>query len=371
MAKIFVVGARGIPDVEGGVEKNSEMLFPLLVQRGWHVRLLGLSEFIKLPSYRGVELRRGPTVRLLKTDKLVYYLAALRQAWSYRPDVVHMQGLGSAIMLWAYKLMGYRTVVRYGLADYLVPKWGFLGRAGFKISEFQLRFADAVIAVTPALAKRLAGRGIRHNVHVIGNALDVTDHSYDLSPEELPASPYILAVGRVTVQKNLHRLIEGFTRFRKDHPQATLVIVGGLDDAAYVAELRPLLNDGIKLLGLVSRSKLGPLYRNAHLFVNSSMHEGSSNAVLEAVSWGTPILLSDIPENRDFGVDRRHFFDPDDPAAIAAALERAFLNRDLFVADRSAFMTWDEVADRTSDIYRQLGLNEEMPLETTKPGTGA
>jgi hypothetical protein len=71
MGRIFVVGARGIPDVEGGVEKNSEMLFPLLVQRGWQVRLLGLSEFIKQRSYRGVELRQGPTVRLLKTDKLL------------------------------------------------------------------------------------------------------------------------------------------------------------------------------------------------------------------------------------------------------------------------------------------------------------
>jgi glycosyltransferase involved in cell wall biosynthesis len=282
-----------------------------------------------------------------------------------------MQGLGAAIMLWAYKLMGFRTVVRYGLADYLVPKWGVIGRWGFKISEFQLRFADAVIAVTPALAKRLEDQGIRHNVQVIGNALDPIDPASGASADDLPAKPYILAVGRVTFQKNLHRLIQGFSIFNKDHPEATLVLVGGLDDKAYVAELKPLMNSSVRLLGRVKRSQLGPLYRNAHLCVNSSIHEGSSNAVLEAVSWGTPILLSDIPENRDFGVEPAHFFDPYDPSAIAEALERVYADTSSYVVDKSKFMTWDQVADRTAAIYRQLGVLEEAPAAGPISGPAA
>jgi hypothetical protein len=115
---------------------------------------------------------KAPRSNLMKTDKVLYYVAAIFMALRLRPRIVHFQGLGSAIFLWAYKLMGARTVVRYGSADYLVGKWGVLGKLGFLLSEYQLRFADAVIAVTPALAQRLERRGIKGNIHVIANAVD-------------------------------------------------------------------------------------------------------------------------------------------------------------------------------------------------------
>jgi hypothetical protein len=140
---IFVVGARGIPDVEGGAEKNAEMLFPRIVEAGYRVVLVGLSDNIKSETFKGVRLMKAPRLSMLKTDKLLCYLTAPFMALRLRPRVVHFQGLGSALFLWAYKLMGAKTVVRYGSADYLVGKWGILGRLGFLASEFQLRFADA------------------------------------------------------------------------------------------------------------------------------------------------------------------------------------------------------------------------------------
>ncbi|HEX8217562.1 MAG TPA: glycosyltransferase family 4 protein [Allosphingosinicella sp.] len=354
---IFVVGARGIPDVEGGVEKNSERLFPLLVEKGWKVVLAGLQQHIRSDSYRGVQLVSAPSSRFFKTDKLLYYIRAVFIARRIRPDVVHMQGLGAAIMLWAYKFMGVKTVVRYGLADYLVAKWGLVGRLGFRASEYQLRFADAIIAVTPALADRLRSRGITRNIHVIGNALDERSAYSEDSDLALPAERYVLAVGRVTAQKNLIKLIEGFKLFAEGRDGVVLALAGGLDDEEYLNEIEPLVDSRIKLLGRLPRSSLGRLYANAHLYVNSSIHEGASNAVLEAISWEAPILLSDIPENRDFGVKDGHYFDPHEPQAIAAALARAFDDRDVYIADRSAFMTWDEVAEKTAAIYRSFGLS--------------
>jgi glycosyltransferase involved in cell wall biosynthesis len=354
--RIFVVGARGIPDVEGGAEKNAERLFPLLVRRGWDVTLGGLASNVRGADYRGVKLVGAPDSRILRTDKLVYYAHALRLARRLRPDLVHMQGLGSAILLLAYKAMGAKTVVRYGSADYLLPKWGAVGRAGFLLAEYQLRFADAVIAVTPALADRLKGRGISGNVHVIANATDTDADFVDEVAPVLPAGRYILAVGRVTQQKNVHRLVQGFNLYAATRPDVTLAIAGGVDDPAYMELVRPHLNDRVKLLGRLPRSTLGPLYRGAHCYVNSSIHEGSSNAVLEAISWNAPVVLSGIPENRDFGIDDRHYFDPEDPQAIADAFARVDAHRDAFVADRARFPTWDGVADRTAAIYRQLGL---------------
>jgi glycosyltransferase involved in cell wall biosynthesis len=353
---IFVVGARGVPDVEGGAEKNAEMLFPLVVQAGYRVTLVGLEEHIRAEAFKGVQLLKAPSSSAFKTDKLLYYFAAVRMAARLRPRIVHFQGLGSALFLWAYKLLGARTVVRYGSADYLVGKWGFLGRLGFLASEFQLRFADAVIAVTPALAERLARRGISGNVHVIANAVDA-ERSVAPGETKSPEEDYILTVGRVTAQKNVANLIRGYELFAQRTSKAPrLLVAGGLNEADYVESLKPLLSERVVLAGRYARSAMPPVYRSANLYINASVHEGSSNAVLEAISAARPILLSDIPENRDFGLPAHCYFDPLDPEAIAAALTRAIETPSAYIADPDRFLTWACVAERTMSVYRAIAV---------------
>ena len=363
--RVFVVGARGVPDVEGGAEKNAEMLFPLVVAGGYQVDLVGLEENVRSETFKGVRLLKAPRSRLLKTDKLLYYVTAIFMAARRRPRIVHFQGLGSALFLWAYKLMGAKTVVRYGSADYLVGKWGALGKLGFLLSEFQLRFADAVIAVTPALAQRLSRRGISKNVHVIANAADPLPPVAADAVANLPSGDYILTVGRVTSQKNVANLVRGYELFARQAENAPkLVVAGGLDEQDYVDELKPLLTERTLLAGRFARSAMAPLYRGCSLYVNASLHEGSSNAVLEAISAGCAILLSDIPENRDFGLPAHCYFDPHSPEAIAAAIQRALADPKAFVADRRNYLTWDIVAERTLDIYRRIA-----PVRASGGGT--
>jgi glycosyltransferase involved in cell wall biosynthesis len=364
LPSIFVVGARGVPDVEGGAEKNAEMLFPRVAAAGYPVTLVGLAGNIKTPEFKGVKLLKAPRSRIMKTDKLLYYITAVFMAARRRPRIVHFQGLGSALFLWAYKLMGAKTVVRYGSADYLVGKWGALGKLGFLVSEYQLRWADAVISVTPALAQRLERRGIKDNVHVIANAVDAlpAPGPGDVAPE----GPYILTVGRVTAQKNVANLILGYERFAAGHAGAPkLLVAGGLDEEDYVAGLQPLLTERTILAGRFTRSAMAPLYRGSTVYVNASLHEGSSNAVLEAISAGCPILLSNIPENLDFGLPAQHYFDPNDPASIADALKRAVADPQAFVVDPRQFMTWDTVAERTIQIYRRIAPARRVVAERT------
>ncbi|MEZ5957131.1 MAG: glycosyltransferase family 4 protein [Hyphomonadaceae bacterium] len=351
---IFVVGARGVPDVEGGAEKNAEMLFPLVAASGqYRVTLVGLADNIKSDTFKGVRLMKAPRSNIMKTDKILYYVAAIFMALRLKPRIVHFQGLGSAIFLWAYKLMGAKTVVRYGSADYLVGKWGVLGKLGFLLAEYQLRFADAVISVTPALAERLARRGIKDNVHVIANAAD------PLPPVEpdanQPVGDYILTVGRVTAQKNVANLLRGYELFAKGQENpAKLIVAGGLDETDYVEGLQPLLTERTVLAGKFTRSAMAPLYRGSKLYINASLHEGSSNAVLEAIGAGCSILLSDIPENRDFGMPLQNYFDPNSPESIAEALKRALEDPMAYVADAGRYLTWNAVAERTLDIYRGI-----------------
>jgi glycosyltransferase involved in cell wall biosynthesis len=133
-----------------------------------------------------------------------------------------------------------------------------------------------------------------------------------------------------------------------------LVVAGGLDEADYVEGLQPLLTERTVLAGKFTRSAMAPLYRGSKIYINASLHEGSSNAVLEAIGAGCSILLSDIPENRDFGMPLQNYFDPNSPESIAEALKRALSDPHAYVADAGRYLTWTKVAERTLDIYRGI-----------------
>jgi glycosyltransferase involved in cell wall biosynthesis len=350
--RVLVIGARGIPDVEGGAEKNAEALFPLVAELGFDVTVMGLKDNIKSAAFKGVKLRAAPQSLLLKTDKLAYYFAALWTAMRTNPDIVHLQGLGAALFLFFYKLLGKKVVVRYGSADYVLSKWGHMGRLGFLFCEWQLRFADAVISVTPALSHRLAAKGIAANVHTVANAVD-TPCPPDLQAHR-SSRPYVLMVGRVTAQKNVAVLLNAFHRFAAVHPEFDLMIAGGLTDVQYVHGLKPLTSERTLLLGQVARSAVPELLCNAALFINVSVHEGCSNATLEAISHGCPILLSAIPENFDLNLPEHIYADPTSPEEIAGRMEDAIAWPEHFTVSSSSFKTWQQVRDHTVEIYRRV-----------------
>jgi hypothetical protein len=131
------------------------MLFPLVAANGYRVTLVGLADNIKSDMFKGVRLMKAPRSQFMKTDKLLYYVAAIFMAMRLRPRIVHFQGLGSALFLWAYKLMGAKTVVRYGSADYLVGKWG-CSAARFPSERIPAAFCRCGDCGDAALADRLA-----------------------------------------------------------------------------------------------------------------------------------------------------------------------------------------------------------------------
>ncbi|HVW94180.1 MAG TPA: glycosyltransferase family 4 protein, partial [Devosia sp.] len=93
------------------------------------------------------------------------------------------------------------------------------------------------------------------------------------------------------------------------------------------------------------------LITNCTVFVNSSLHEGHSNAVMEAISYNRPLVLSDIPENRDLPLASHHFFRSGDEADLAARLVEAAADPAAFATDCSIFMTWPEIAEATFALY--------------------
>jgi glycosyltransferase involved in cell wall biosynthesis len=74
--------------------------------------------------------------------------------------------------------------------------------------------------------------------------------------------------------------------------------------------------------GFISDEQLGALYRGADLFVLPSLFEGFGMPPIEAMSLGTPALVSDIPPLREITLGYAHYLaDPTDAAGMAGHIQ--------------------------------------------------
>ena len=128
--RIAVVGTRGFPDVQGGIETYCANLYPRLVERGCEVTAFTRAAYVpaERTSYRGVRLIRLRCSRDRRIETLDHTFRALLAARKLQPDVVHFHGVGPALLVPMARGLGMRAVIRHVGPDYHRQTWGRLAR---------------------------------------------------------------------------------------------------------------------------------------------------------------------------------------------------------------------------------------------------
>ena len=150
--------------------------------------------------------------------------------------------------------------------------------------------------------------------------------------------------------KNHARLYEAFALLRAERPELRLVLTGGGHDG------RPT-PAGVEVRGHVSGDELASLYRRAACLVFPSLYEGFGQPPLEAMASATPVAASNIPAIAEACGDAAALFDPTDPEDIAAIVAAVLESPDRWAAaglERAGGFTWAETARRHEDVYRGL-----------------
>lgn len=106
---------------------------------------------------------------------------------------------------------------------------------------------------------------------------------------------------RISKQKNLPLLIEAFSMLHKEYPEYKLRIIGDTFNEEGI-EVKSFIEKQIKELNLIDNVEFNPFSKNVHneiikdaMYVNSSDYEGISNAMLEAMAIGMPVVCTDCP----------------------------------------------------------------------------
>jgi glycosyltransferase involved in cell wall biosynthesis len=362
--RITMLGIRGFPEVQGGVEKHAEKLSCALAELGCQVEAIVRSGYVtkgRFATWRNVKLSRIWAPRITGLEAFVHTFLGVVRAGFSRPDILHIHAIGPAFFTPLARAFGLRVVVTYHSLNYEHKKWGRVARSVLRLGEWAgMAFANGRIAVSEGLAKQMA-RTYQVPVSTIPNGIDKppTVQSTELLRAcSLRTNCYALTVARIDETKRQLDLIAAYARLRT--PAWRLALVGGADFSGGYARAvgeAARKTPGVVVLGHRSGAALAELYAHAGVFVLPSSHEGQPIAVLEAASFGLPVVLSDIPAHRELALPRARYFAVGDIAALTAHLEAVFAAptlEKLDAVERGRLMAkhdWHNIAQRTLAVY--------------------
>lgn len=198
-------------------------------------------------------------------------------------------------------------------------------RAYFRWMPRLARRARVVLTSSEHEAERIR----RHNRHLLDVApigLGLSTDLLDVTPEPVDdLGDFLLSVGRLNVRKNLATSIEGTLASGVLSRELPLVVVGEPEGrtAEHPPAVKRAIEDGrVRFLGGVSDAQLSWLYSKARLFVYLSLDEGFGLPPLEALHFGCPALVSDVPIFHETLGEGATFVSPTDLDAIAATVAR-------------------------------------------------
>lgn len=361
MTKIVVTGTRGIPNIMGGVETHCEELFPRIAAKGYDVTVICRSSYVENPveSWNGVHTISIETPKKKSFEAIIHTYRAINKAKRLGADILHIHAIGPALLVPYAKLRGLRVVFTHHGSDYDRDKWGFVAKTMLKLGEWMgCKFADEVIVISNVIKNTIAKRCNRtEHVHLIYNGVpspEICEYPEYFSELGLEKGNYILGMCRFVPEKNLHHLVEAFSKI--ENHGCKLVLAGDTDfEDDYSRGLKAMAGEkGVVLTGFIKGKKLHSLLTNAKCFVLPSSHEGLPIALLEAMSYGINTIVSDIPANKEIGLSDEHYFHCGDVDELSQKLQDVILNSTTHIEYDMSKYDWDGIAEEVVKIYESL-----------------
>lgn len=157
------------------------------------------------------------------------------------------------------------------------------------------------------VARQAAARGFpAERSRVVPNGIEVPQppgERRDAGPDVPPGTHVAGYVGRLARGKRVEDLIEAVALLRASFPDAALVVIGDGPERAPLERRAAERGLGAAVHFLGHRSDAATLVAGLDAFWLASENEGMSNSLMEAMAAGVPVVVSDIPGNRDLVVD--------------------------------------------------------------------
>jgi glycosyltransferase involved in cell wall biosynthesis len=376
LPSILLVLATYMPESFGGAEQQSRKLALALGRLGMRVNVLAPRLLASTPkreqqgsvSFRRFRLRKAPNLggrhmasALAWAAKLFWWMFRHRREY----EVIHvMHGRLHALpAVFAGAILGKPTLIKIGRGGHEHFDLDVISRKrilGPWYARALVRHVDAYVANSLEIVEDLRRWNVAlTRIHQIPNGVEI-GADYTHIPSSVVRFVYL---GRLDPEKAIDLMIRGFARL-PDKSRATLSIVG---DGDCRNELEGLV-DHLQLRECISfkgaLQEVSMELMQSDVFVSTSLSEGMSNALLEAMSLGVMPLVSRVSGVSEIVEDHHSgfLFAPGDLDAFTSKLQEVLAlpaeTRQAFAAVGRATVAerfgMDSVARRHIALYREL-----------------
>lgn len=351
--KISVLGTRGFPMIQGGVEKHCESLYPLFdssIQFVVFRRKPYVKNKQRYPNIKFVDL---PSTKIKGFEAVFHSFLATIISVLYQPDIVHIHNIGPALFSPILRLFGKKVILTFHSPNYEHKKWGIMAKSLLKLSEtIALRSSNAIIFVNKFQMNKYPEKIQKKSYYIpngIPNISPINKTDY-ISSLGLTSHKYIIGVGRITPEKGFDVLIQAFEKLDNDFK---LVIAGGVEaESSYMDKLRSIINtERIIFTDYIYGDKLNEIYSHAALYVLSSYNEGFPLVLLEAMRYGLDVLVSDIPAAHLVKLNKQDYFEKGNINELALKLQEKINKYQKRSYELSEY-DWNKIAIQTKRIYQ-------------------
>jgi glycosyltransferase involved in cell wall biosynthesis len=366
-----MIGCKGVPATMafgGGVERHVEQLAPRIAKYGHDVTVYvrPYTNPRKKHMWNGCHVITIPTIRRKHIETIAHVFFSTIHALFQGYDVIHYHGVGPSTVAWIPRVFSPRTkiVVTFHSRDRFHEKWNFIARSYLAIGEWTaVRFPHVTIAVSHVI-QQFCVKMFGVKPLFIPNGIEPPpSHVASDAIRRMGLRPngYFFGLGRLVPHKAFDVALDAFLAVPTD---LQFVIAGdpGYDER-YAERLYAMAerDSRVKLLGFQTGRELEQLLAHCYALIHPSRSEGLSVAVLEAMSYGKVVIMSDIPENLEL-VDHSNISFPtddvkrlrdtlawlaDDPEILRERGERA---RDVVIKNYN----WDSIAKKTERVYQDV-----------------
>ncbi|MBO3460922.1 glycosyltransferase family 4 protein [Aetokthonos hydrillicola Thurmond2011] len=371
--KIAVIGAKGLPPKQGGIEHYCAEVYPRMVNQGNSVDLFARSSYtesgwLSRYDFQGVQVISLPGLHTRGVDAFITSGLGAIAATAQKYDIVHFHALGPSLFTCVPKISpSTKVVVTCQGLDWQRAKWDSFSSRLIQMGEkAAVRFADELIVVSDALQNYFWQTYNRRTIYIPNAPASYAESDPDFNYGTelgLEKKRYILFLGRLVPEKRPDLLVQAFSALKPAGWK--LVLAGGVSDTkSFTSQLLADVakNRDIVFAGELRGDRLWEIVRGSGLFVLPSDLEGLPLAMLEAMQEGIPVLASNIPPHQQLiSGGRGMLFEAGNLESCICSLEWAMAHpQELAVmakkAQRSVQInySWDRITSETLKVYTTL-----------------
>lgn len=363
--KIGVIGTRGFPNIQGGIETHCMELYTRIASMSDYEIIVYrrkpyLNSTNKNPNFKNIRFVDFFVPKNKYFETFLHSFFSTIHALFQGYDIVHYHNTGPGFFMPILKLTKAKIVFSYHNISYTQKKWNRFAKQFLLSSEvISITNSDFIIFVSEVVKHEIEKRYVVNNCKVLFNGVRLAAKSVTSEYIEnlgLQKRKYVLGVGRFLEEKGFDYLIRAFKK--ANIQEYKLVIVGDTDyPTNYSKKLKSFAKENdVILTGYIRGEELNQIFSFAKLFIISSFEEGLPISLLEAMSYNIDVLASNIPANLQIELNQDDYFKVGDENVLAESIMRKLSvnNERNYKEILINKFNWDIICRETINIYENV-----------------